>query len=162
MLGTPGKGSRLHPPGLARSRAGQGRKGAAEVKEMSVSCPGQPHTTALSLSGPRKCCSEITPDAATITSPLCPRLFSGLPEHKRPISKGMSPPLAGPGMPSCPRDGRGCGCCSSPGWGAAGSPGLGTALGAHGRRPDMELSGHIPQFPGRSHCRVQEMKGCQG
>lgn len=62
--------------------------------------PPQRHRAALSLSGPRECGSKITPDAATITSPLCPWLFSGLPEHKRPISKGMSLLLAAHGMPS--------------------------------------------------------------
>lgn len=120
--------------------------------------PRQRHRTALSLSGPRECGSEITPDAATITSPLCPRLFSGLPEHKRPISKGMSPLLAAPGIPALPA-GSG-GCSSIPGCGAAGSTELGTAMGGHGGHPDMELNGHSPQFPGLSHSRVQEMKGC--
>lgn len=48
----------------------------------------------LSLSGPRKCSGKITPDTAAITSPLCPWLFSGLPEQKRPISEGMSLPPA--------------------------------------------------------------------
>lgn len=123
--------------------------------------PGQRHRTALSLSGPRECGSKITPDAATITSPLCPRLFSGFPEHKRPISKGMSPLLAArPRDAELPAGSGGCGCSSTPGCGAAGSPELGTAMGGHGRHPDMELNGHSPQFPGLSHSRVQEMKGC--
>lgn len=54
----------------------------------------------LSLSGPRKCSGKITPDTAAITSPLCPWLFSGLPEQKRPISEGMSLPPAAHEMPS--------------------------------------------------------------
>lgn len=54
----------------------------------------------LSLSSPCKCSGKITPDAAAITSPLCPWLFSGLPEQKRPISEGMSLLLSAHEAPS--------------------------------------------------------------